>query len=120
MRRKYLSSLVFFSGILGGLSTFYAPPIITFLVSLNLPKENFIRTTATMYLLASIPLYSSLIYHGLGNFYDLLVSLIITAPALLGQYFGTKIRIRLSNEIFKKSILIILIVIGFSLLIKNL
>ena len=110
----------FFSGILGGLSTFYAPPIITFLVSLNLAKENFIRTTATMYFLASIPLYSSLIFHGLGNFYDLLVSLIITAPALLGQYFGTKIRLRLTNAIFRKAILVILIVIGFSLLIKNL
>ncbi len=110
----------FFSGILGGLSTFYAPPIITFLVSLNLSKENFIRTTATMYFLASIPLYSSLIFHGLGNFYDLLVSLIITAPALLGQYFGTKIRLRLTNAIFRKAILVILIVIGFSLLIKNL
>ncbi len=110
----------FFSGILGGVSTFYAPPIITFLVSLNLAKENFIRTTATMYFLASIPLYSSLIFHGLGNFYDLLVSLIITVPALLGQYFGTKIRLRLTNAIFTKAILVILIVIGFSLLIKNL
>ena len=110
----------FFSGILGGLSTFYAPPIITFLVSLNLAKENFIRTTATMYFLASIPLYSSLIFHGLGNFYDLLVSLIITAPALLGQYLGTKIRMRLSNELFRKTILVMLIIIGFSLLIKNL
>ena len=118
---KIISTFIgFFSGILGGVSTFYAPPIITFLVSLNLAKENFIRTTATMYFLASIPLYSSLIFHGLGNFYDLLVSLIITAPALLGQYLGTKIRVRLSNEIFRKTILVILIIIGFSLLIKNL
>ena len=73
-----------------------------------------------MYFLASIPLYSSLIYNGLGNFYDLLISLLVTAPALLGQYFGTKIRKRLSNEIFRKTILSILIIIGFSLLIKNL
>ena len=117
---KILSVIIgFFSGILGGLSTFYAPPIITFLVSLNLDKESFIRTTATMYFLASIPLYSSLIYHGLGNFYDLLISLVVTPLALLGQYFGTKIRMRLSNEIFRKTILSILIIIGFSLLIKN-
>ena len=117
---KKLSIIIgFFSGVLGGISTFYAPPIITFLVSLNLAKENFIRTTATMYFLASIPLYSSLIYHGLGNHFDLLVSLLITAPALVGQYFGTKIRMRLSNVIFRKIILIILIIIGFSLLIKN-
>ena len=72
-----------------------------------------------MYFLASIPLYSSLIYHGLGNFYDLFISFMITAPALFGQYLGTKIRMRLSNEIFRKIILIILILIGFSLLIKN-
>ena len=118
---KILSVIIgFFSGILGGLSTFYAPPIITFLVSLNLEKESFIRTTATMYFLASIPLYSSLIYHGLGNFYDLLISLVITPPALLGQYLGTKIRMRLSNEIFRKTILLILIIIGFSLFNKNL
>ena len=118
---KILSVIIgFFSGILGGLSTFYAPPIITFLVSLNLEKESFIRTTATMYFLASIPLNSSLIYHGLGDFYDLLISLVITPPALLGQYFGTKIRKKLSNEIFRKTILSILIIIGFSLLIKNL
>ena len=118
---KILSLIIgFFSGILGGLSTFYAPPIITFLVSLNLEKESFIRTTATMYFLASIPLYSSLIYHGLGNLYDLLISLVVTAPALLGQYFGTKIRKKLSNNIFRKTILSILIIIGFSLLIKNL
>ena len=73
-----------------------------------------------MYFLASIPLYFSLIYHGLGNFYDLSISLLVTAPALLGQYFGTKIRMKLSNEIFRKTILSILIIIGFSLLIKNL
>ena len=73
-----------------------------------------------MYFLASIPLYSSLIYHDLGNIYDLLISFGLTAPALLGQYFGTKIRMKLSNEIFRKTILVILIIIGFSLLIKNL
>ena len=118
---KILSVMIgFFSGILGGLSTFYAPPIITFLVSLNLEKESFIRTTATMYFLASIPLYSSLIYHGLGDFYDLLISFCLSGPALLGQYFGTKIRMKLSNETFKKTVLSILIIIGISLLIKNL
>ena len=44
-----------------------------------------------MYFLASIPLYSSLIYHGLGNFYDLLVSFVITVPALVGQFLELKL-----------------------------
>ena len=118
---KLLSVIIgFFSGILGGLTTFYAPPIITFLISINLDKEFFIRTTATMYFFASIPLYSSMLYHGLGNYYDLIMSLVLVVPAIIGQFFGSKIRKKLSNEIFQKLILIILIMIGFSLLFKNL
>tara|TARA_B100000003_G_scaffold109287_1_gene97802 strand:+ start:137 stop:898 length:762 start_codon:yes stop_codon:yes gene_type:complete len=118
---KILSVIIgFLSGILGGLTTFYAPPIITFLISINLDKEFFIRTTATMYFFASIPLYSSMLYHGLGNYYDLIMSLVLVVPAIIGQFFGSKIRKKLSNEIFQKLILIILIMIGFSLLFKNL
>ena len=118
---KILSVIIgFLSGILGGLTTFYAPPIITFLISINLDKEFFIRTTATMYFFASIPLYSSMLYHGLGNYYDLIMSLVLVIPAIIGQFFGSKIRKKLSNEIFQKLILIILIMIGFSLLFKNL
>ena len=118
---KILSVLIgFFSGILGGLTTFYAPPIITFLISTNLEKEFFIRTTATMYFFASIPLYSSMLFHGLGNYHDLMVSLILVIPAIIGQFFGSKVRKKLSNEIFQKLVLIILITIGFTLLTKNL
>ena len=118
---KILSVIIgFLSGIIGGLTTFYAPPIITFLISINLDKEFFIRTTATMYFFASIPLYSSMLYHGLGNYYDLIMSLVLVVPAIIGQFFGSKIRKKLSNEIFQKLILIILIMIGFSLLFKNL
>ena len=118
---KILSVIIgFLSGILGGLTTFYAPPIITFLISINLDKEFFIRTTATMYFFASIPLYSSMLYHGLGNYYDLIMSLVLAVPAIIGQFLGSKIRKKLSNEIFQKLILIILIMIGFSLLFKNL
>ena len=118
---KTLSVIIgLLSGILGGLTTFYAPPIITFLISINLNKEFFIRTTATMYFFASIPLYSSMLYHGLGNYYDLIMSLVLVVPAIIGQFFGSKIRKKLSNEIFQKLILLILIMIGFSLLFKNL
>ena len=111
--------LGFFSGILGGLSTFYAPPLIAYLVSANLEKEFFIRTVASMYFVGSIPLYSSLIYHGLGTASDLLMSSCLVIPAIMGQFFGTKIRNRLSNTVFRKCTLIVLLVIGLSLLIKN-
>ena len=73
-----------------------------------------------MYFFASIPLYSSMIFHGLGDYHDLIMSLGLTLPAIFGQFLGSKIRTKLSNQIFQKLILLILIIIGFSLFFKNL
>ena len=60
-----ITSLIGFgSGILGGLSTFYGPPMLAYLVAVDLPKEKFVRTVSTMYFIGSFPLYGSLIYYG--------------------------------------------------------
>ena len=117
--RPFTAVLGFFSGILGGLSTFYGPPILTYLISINISKEFFIRTIATMYFIGSIPLYGSLLYHGLCTIDDLIISFFLILPAIFGQYFGTKLRRTLSTELFRKSILITLMVLGLILLYKN-
>ena len=109
----------FFSGIIGGLSSMYAPLIIAYLVSVNLEKEFFIRTVATMYFIGSLILYPFFIYNDLGTMVDLLLSLLLIIPALIGQYLGTKMRHRISNEVFRKVTFLILFIIGISLLLKN-
>ena len=109
----------FFSGIIGGLSSMYAPLIIAYLVSVNLEKEFFIRTVATMYFIGSLILYPFFIYNDLGTMVDLLISLLLIIPALIGQYLGTKMRYRISNEVFRKVTFLILFIIGISLLLKN-
>ncbi len=117
--RPFTMILGFFSGILGGLSTFFGPPILAYLISVDLEKEFFIRIIASMYFIGGFTLYSSLLYHGLGTINDLYLSSLLILPAVIGQYFGTKIRSKLSNELFRKSILVMLIIIGTSLLFKN-
>ena len=94
-------------------------PDINELKKVDLSKEFFIRTIATMYFIGSIPLYGSLLYHGLGTLNDLFISFFLIIPALIGQYFGTKIRHRLSNDLFRKCILITLMILGLILLFKN-
>ena len=61
-----------------------------------------------------------MVYHGLGNYSDLIMSLTLVIPAIIGQFFGSKVRRKLPNEIFQKLVLIILLIIGFTLLFKNL
>ena len=112
-------SLGFFSGIIGGLSNMYAPYILCYLVSTDLNKDDLIRTIAAMYLIGSVVIFPIWIYNELGTINDLILSSLLLVPALLGQKIGTKIRDKISNENFKRIILYILMVIGITLLIKN-
>ena len=116
-----ITSLVGFgSGILGGLSTFYGPPMLAYLVAVDLPKEKFVRTVSTMYFIGSFPLYGSLIYYGFATKEDLIFSLILIIPAFIAQQVGTKIRDKFNQKQFRICILITLIILGFSLLVKTL
>ena len=116
-----ITSLIGFgSGILGGLSTFYGPPMLAYLVAVDLPKEKFVRTVSTMYFIGSFPLYGSLIYYGFATKEDLIFSLILIIPAFIAQQVGTKIRDEFNQKQFRICILITLIILGFSLLVKTL
>ncbi|MDA9114051.1 sulfite exporter TauE/SafE family protein [Alphaproteobacteria bacterium] len=116
-----ITSLIGFgSGILGGLSTFYGPPMLAYLVAVDLPKEKFVRTVSTMYFIGSFPLYGSLIYYGFASKEDLIFSLILIIPAFIAQQVGTKIRDKFNQKQFRICILITLIILGFSLLVKTL
>ena len=110
----------FGSGILGGLSTLYGPPMLAYLVAVDLPKEKFVRTVSTMYFIGSFPLYGSLIYYGFATKEDLIFSLILIIPAFIAQQVGTKIRDKFNQKQFRICILITLIILGFSLLVKTL
>ena len=120
-KEKAITIIIGFgSGILGGLSTFYGPPMLAYLVAADLPKEKFVRTVSTMYFIGSFPLYGSLIYYGFATSLDLIVSLVLIIPAYIAQQLGTKIRDKINQKQFRMSILITLIILGFSLLIKTL
>ena len=119
IERKLTIPLGLFSGIIGGLSSMYSPYILAYLISTNLEKESLIRTMATMYFIGSIFIFPIWIYNGLGTLSDLIWSGLLLLPAILGQKIGTSIRSRISNENFKKIILYTLMIIGTSLLIKN-
>jgi len=117
---KVITTIIGFgSGILGGLSTFYGPPMLAYLVAVDLPKEKFVRTVSTMYFIGSFPLYGSLIYYGFATKEDLIFSLILIIPAFISQQIGTKIRDKINHKQFRVCVLLTLIILGISLFIKS-
>ena len=117
--RIITSFIGFGSGILGGLSTVYGPPMLAYLVAVDLPKEKFVRTVSTMYFIGSFPLYGSLIYYGFATKQDLVMSLILIIPALIAQQIGTRIRDKINQKQFRNCILITLVILGIMLFIKT-
>ena len=117
---KIITTIIGFgSGILGGLSTFYGPPMLAYLVAVDLPKEKFVRTVSTMYFIGSFPLYGSLIYYGFATEEDLIFSLILIVPAFISQQIGTKIRDKINHKQFRNLVLVTLIILGISLFLKT-
>ncbi len=117
---KIITSIIGFgSGILGGLSTVYGPPMLAYLVAVDLPKEKFVRTVSTMYFIGSFPLYGSLIYYGFATKQDLVMSLLLIIPALIAQQIGTKIRDKINQKQFRNCILVTLVILGIMLFIKT-
>ena len=119
-REKIMTSIIGFgSGILGGLSTFYGPPMLAYLVASDLPKEKFVRTVSTMYFIGSFPLYGSLIYYGFATKEDIIMSIFLILPAFISQQIGTRIRDKINQKQFRICILVTLIILGISLFIKT-
>ena len=119
-RERVITSIIgFASGILGGLSTFYGPPMLAYLVASDLPKEKFVRTVSVMYFIGSFPLYGSLIYYGFATKQDIIMSVFLILPAFISQQIGTRIRDKINQKQFKICILVTLIILGVSLFIKT-
>jgi uncharacterized membrane protein YfcA len=104
------------SGLMGGISNFFGPPLIIYLTALRLPKDVFVPTIAVFFLVSSLPFYGSLVYHDILTWQVAVGSAIAAVVATIGVSFGGILRKRVSQEMFEKILLIALVVIGINLI----
>lgn len=102
-------------GFFGGLTLFVGPALIMFLVSLHVAKEEFIGTVGLVYLLALIPTGVFYLIDGTLRQEHLLPTLAATVPVILGMVIGTLIRGHINETLFRKILLITLVVIGLNM-----
>jgi uncharacterized membrane protein YfcA len=97
------------SGVIGGLSGQYGPPIGIYLLALKVPKDAFIATMAVTLEIGGVTLFGSMIsfhvLHARGLFYSGLAVI----PAFIGLVLGEHVRNRFSQEAFRKGVLLILL-----------
>jgi uncharacterized membrane protein YfcA len=105
------------SGLIGGVSSFFGPMLITYLISIRgLSRNQFISAISFLYVSAVVPWTLMLYYFGLLDQRLLVYSTFATLPVTLGLLIGQRIRRLISEERFRYLIIGILVISGLSML----
>jgi hypothetical protein len=108
------------SGAIGGLTSIWGPTMTMYLMARNIDKDEFIVAIGFLFLAGSFPLIVGLTLSGVITADVLFLSGICTVAALMFMWIGEKIRGRLSDERFRRLVLIFFLLMGIRLVVIGL
>lgn len=106
------------SGLLGGVSSLTGPIIITYLMALQLRRDEFVGSISIIYLSGALPLYGAMLLFGRLGPGELTGSLLALLPMAAGLLAGKALRQRLDDNRFRRLLLAFLVVLALLLLFK--
>jgi len=105
------------SGVIGGVSSFFGPMLITYLISIRgLTKNQFVSTISFLYVSAVVPWAITLYLFDILDQRLLVYSTFATLPVTLGLLIGQRARDHISEARFQYLIIGILMISGASML----
>lgn len=108
------------AGLLNGISTINGPPLVVYLVGIQLSKDDFVKAYGLVALFGSVPLALSYIGVGIFGLREFIVSSMALLPVFLGMWAGQIVRNHIDKELFRKVLLVALIVLGTNLIRRGL
>ena len=105
-----------FSGVLGGLSSIWSPPVAMYLLAKRVSKAEFIGATGFLFLAGSIPLGIGLAFAGVLTIDTILQSLMGLIVVLVGFRSGELLRCHVQQESFRKIVLWAFLIMGARLI----
>ena len=105
-----------FSGILGGLSSIWSPPVAMYLLARNVEKSEFIGATGFLFLAGSLPLALGLALAGVLTADTVLHSLMGLVVVLAGFRIGEALRQFVPQGMFRQIVLWAFLIMGTRLI----
>jgi len=106
------------AGLVGGVSSYYGPVLLLYILWLRLPKTVFVVAISQMYTVGSVGLALGLLAFGVATPQQLGLSALACAPVLAGLFLGQRVRLRLSERRFSLLILATYLASGASFLLR--
>ena len=94
------------SGVLGGISSIWSPTVAMYLVARDVNKERFIGATGFLFLAGVLPLGAGQLIAGILTGPVLIKSSLALIVVLIGFRIGEMLRHRVSQELFRKAVLV--------------
>ena len=104
------------SGVFGGMTGLWGPPLFIYLTARRIDKDEFVRATGILLLLGGLPVAFGYWRAGYLPPIVALNSLLLIIPTLAGFYIGEQIRRRIDSERFRTATLFAFLLIGLNLL----
>ena len=106
------------SGLLGGISTFYGPPIMLYVFGMRLPKDEFIPTISLMYTVAGVGMLLGIYANQVATLPEIGVSFLMLIPTAIGMWVGRFVRVQISERRFQQLIVVIYVATGLTFLAR--
>jgi hypothetical protein len=108
------------SGVLGGMSAIFGPPMIAYLVSSGVAPDTFVKHMAILAFTAAVTMITVLGTSGAMSGGDFAMSALAVIPIQLGMPLGRWLRSRISPNLFRILVLVVLAASGIDMLRKAL
>lgn len=104
------------SGILGGLTAIWGPPVAFYLMARSTPKDEFVQVTGALFAIGAIFMGVGVLVAGEMTRNSVLQSTLMLPIVFAGVFLGEAIRHRLNRDLFFKLVLIGFFLIGLNLI----
>jgi uncharacterized membrane protein YfcA len=108
----------FASGVLGGFTGIYGPPLMLYLASLRLKKSEFVVAISQFFVAGNLGLTIGLYGFGGAGLDELLLSAAATVPTYVGLWLGQRVHARLDESRFTAVLYVVYLATGASFLIR--
>ncbi len=109
----------FISGLANGITGSQIMPIMPYLLSLKLDRDLFVQTINSAFTLNSLIMILGLANLGIITVPMVTLSAAGILPVALGVYLGSKIRKRVSEDVFRKMVLVLFLFLGLNLIARS-
>lgn len=107
------------SGLLGGITSFFGIIALSYLVALKLPKEKFVAAVSTLLFTGGLAMALLLANLKILSLQELGFSIFAILPLSVGMFLGQILRGKISQHLFQRFVLVILGLLGFFIVVKN-